>query len=205
LPPPDPSPLQRLFLAFYAFFAVLFRVEVAGAVQRIREARAARLTEGEARPAAAPPAPTAAAAAGPAPSAAAAAPQPAPRPDPRPALQLLALLQREGRLVDFLEEDLTSFPDASVGAAARTVHSGCKRALEEYFRLEPVLRDPEGATVTVPRGFDAAAIRLTGRVVGEPPFKGSLRHHGWRAREVRLPPPRDGSDAALLAPAEVEL
>jgi hypothetical protein len=115
------------------------------------------------------------------------------------------VLQREGRLVDFLEEDLSGFPDASIGAAARTVHAGCKRALEEYFRLEPVLKDAEGAQVTVPRGFDAAAIRLTGNVVGEPPFKGSLRHHGWRAREVKLPPPRDGVDAALLAPAEVEL
>ena len=140
----------------------------------------------------------------PAPPVAAPVPVPAPQPDPRAALQLLALLQREGRLVDFLEEDLAGFPDASIGAAARTVHAGCKRALDEYFRLEPVLKDAEGAQVTVPRGFDAAAIRLTGNVVGEPPFKGSLRHHGWRAREVKLPPPRDG-DAALLAPAEVEL
>jgi hypothetical protein len=115
------------------------------------------------------------------------------------------VLQREGRLVDFLEEDLTGFPDSSVGAAARTVHEGCKRALAELFRIEPVLRDAEGATVTVERGFDPAAIRLTGTVVGEPPFRGALRHHGWRAREVKLPPPADGVDPAILAPAEVEL
>jgi hypothetical protein len=115
------------------------------------------------------------------------------------------VLQREGRLVDFLEEDLTGFPDASIGAAARTVHAGCKRALQEYFRIEPVLGGAEGARVTVERGFDAAAIRLTGNVVGEAPFHGSLRHHGWRAKEVKLPPARDGQDAALLAPAEVEL
>jgi hypothetical protein len=135
------------------------------------------------------------------------APEPArpARPDPRPALQLLALLQREGRLVDFVEEDLTGFRDADIGAAARTVHAGCKRAIDEYFRLEPVLREPEGAQVTVERGFDPAAVRLTGTVVGEGPFRGSLRHHGWRAREVKLPPVADGQDATLVAPAEVEL
>jgi hypothetical protein len=107
--------------------------------------------------------------------------------------------------VDFIEEDLTGFPDAAVGAAARTVHAGCKRALEELFGLEPVLREPEGAQVTVERGFDPAAVRLTGNVVGEPPFRGALRHHGWRAREVKLPPVADGKDASVLAPAEVEL
>jgi hypothetical protein len=132
-------------------------------------------------------------------------PAPPPEPDPRPALQLLSALQREGRLVDFLQEDLTGFPDAAVGAAARTVHAGCRKALSEVLGLEPVLRDAEGAQVTVERGFDPAAVRLTGNVVGEPPFRGALRHHGWRAREVRLPPlPRDG-DATVVAPAEVEL
>ncbi|HEY6100073.1 MAG TPA: DUF2760 domain-containing protein, partial [Anaeromyxobacter sp.] len=90
-------------------------------------------------------------------------------------------------------------------AAARTVHEGCRRALAELFRIEPVLRDAEGALVTVERGFDPAAIRLTGGVVGDPPFRGALRHHGWRALEVKLPPPAQGVDPAILAPAEVEL
>jgi hypothetical protein len=85
------------------------------------------------------------------------------------------------------------------------VHAGCKRAIEEYFRLEPVFREPEGARVTVAPGFDPAAIRLTGNVVGTPPFQGALRHHGWRAREVKLPPAKDGVDQTLVAPAEVEL
>ena len=31
------------------------------------------------------------------------------------------MLQREGRLIDFLQEDLAAFPDADVGAAARAV------------------------------------------------------------------------------------
>jgi uncharacterized protein DUF2760 len=209
VPPPELSPLQRLVLAFYAFVAVLFRAEVALAVHRIRDARLA-LGEGAAVASRAPVQPTPAATPSPAAPPLAPVPPPArpPEPvklDPRPALQLLALLQREGRLVDFLEEDLAGFPDASVGAAARAVHAGCKRALQEYLQLEPVMGGAEGARVTVERGFDAAAIRLTGNVVGEPPFQGSLRHHGWRAKAVKLPPPKDGQDASLLAPAEVEL
>jgi hypothetical protein len=185
MPAPPPTPLQRLVLAFYAFFAILFRADVAASVHRLREARRA----GRALPDRPPPPPAA----------------PAGGADPRPALQLLAVLQREGRLVDFLEEDLAGFPDAAVGAAARTVHAGCKRALAELLALEPVLGDREGAQVTVERGFDAGSIRLTGNVVGDPPFRGALRHHGWRARTVKLPPVRDGEDANVVAPAEVEL
>lgn len=277
---PDISPIQRLVLAFYAFFAILFQADVAAAVYRVREARRTGmpLPEPERAPAipsapgptptiAAPPAkpapvsqvgqqgaepapgpaagqiqakgaaaakqvevakpaepakptpeaakpaveakPVAPAPPKPAPEpvkpAAAPVPVPPPAPDPRAALQLLALLQREGRLVDFIEEDLAGFPDASIGAAARTVHAGCKRAIEEYFRLEPVFREQEGARVTVAPGFDPTAIRLTGNVVGAPPFQGALRHHGWRAREVKLPPAKDGGDQTLVAPAEVEL
>jgi hypothetical protein len=208
MPDTVPSPLQRLVLAFYAFFAILFRAEVAAAVLRLRQAR----KEGSVPPpetvprtipaAASPPAPATAA---PAPTAAPAAPAANAAPDPRPALQLLSVLQREGRLVDFLEEDLTGFPDAAVGAAARTVHAGCKKALEELVGLEPVLREAEGAQVTIERGFDPAAVRLTGNVVGEPPFRGALRHHGWRVRDVKLPRARDGEDARVVAPAEVEL
>jgi uncharacterized protein DUF2760 len=194
-----PTPLQRIVLAFYAFFAILFRADVAAAVQRLRAVRRAgapAALEASPPPATAPSRPAGAERAPPA------APE---RPDPRTALYLLSVLQREGRLVDFLEEDLASFPDAAVGAAARTVHEGCKRALGELFRIEPVLGDREGAVVTVDRGFDPAAIRLTGSVVGEPPFRGALRHHGWRARDVKLAPPADGVDPSILAPAEVEL
>jgi hypothetical protein len=216
MPEPVPSPFQRLVLAFYAFFAILFRAEVAAAVARLRDARRAgalppaqpspaAAPESHAAPPAAPPPPAAPkppASVAPAPVA---AQPPAPAPDQRQALHLLAVLQREGRLVDFVEEDLAGFPDAAVGAAARTVHAGCKRALEELFRLEPVLPAAEGAAVTVERGFDPAAVRLTGNVVGEPPFRGALRHHGWRARAVTLPHPSEGGDPAIVAPAEVEL
>jgi hypothetical protein len=121
------------------------------------------------------------------------------------ALHMLGVLQRDGRLVDFLSEELTGFSDAEIGAAARTVHAGCKKAVWGYLDLEPVLREGEGATTTVPTGFDAASIRLTGNVVGEPPFRGTVRHHGWRALNVRIPPPPAGQDPRVLAPAEVEL
>ncbi|HZZ84998.1 MAG TPA: DUF2760 domain-containing protein [Anaeromyxobacteraceae bacterium] len=132
------------------------------------------------------------------------APKPPPRPDGEEALHLLTLLQRDGRLVDFCSEELAGFSDAEIGAAARTVHAGCKRAIETYFRLEPIYREAEGASVTVAPGFDAAQVRLTGNVVGSPPFKGALRHHGWRALSVKLPtaPP---AGREVVAPAEVEL
>jgi hypothetical protein len=130
----------------------------------------------------------------------------APRLGPREgALHLLALLQREGRLLDFCEEELAGFSDADVGAAARTVHAGCRKVLQEGLRLDPVRLEKEGAPLVIERGFDARAVRLTGNVVGDPPFRGTLRHHGWRAVEVRLPEPPEGEAASLLAPAEVEL
>jgi hypothetical protein len=120
-------------------------------------------------------------------------------------LAVLAMLQREGRLIDFLQEDVTTFSDADVGAAARVVHAGCRKVLEENLALEPVLPQAEGDSVTVPAGFDAGRIRLTGAVAGQPPFRGSLKHHGWAAAEVKFPDVSPALDPRVLAPAEVEL
>lgn len=120
-------------------------------------------------------------------------------------LAVLALLQREGRLIDFLQEDVASFSDAEIGAAARVVHGGSRKVLQNYLKLEPALHDSEGASVTVPAGFNAERIRLTGNVAGQPPFRGTLKHHGWIASEVRLPAVSPTLDARVLAPAEVEL
>lgn len=121
-----------------------------------------------------------------------------------PALALLALLQREGRLVDFLQEDVSSFSDAEIGAAARVVHAGSRKVLQQYLPLEPVLSQSEGDTVTVPAGFNAERIRLTGNVAGQPPYRGTLKHHGWVAAAVHLPPVPT-LDPKIIAPAEVEL
>jgi hypothetical protein len=121
------------------------------------------------------------------------------------ALQLLALLQREGRLVDFLEEDVASFSDADIGAAARVVHAGCRKALRDHVSLTPVRGEDEGAKVTLDDGFDAKKVKLTGSVQGKPPYEGTLRHRGWLVSELRLPTAAPGHDAHIVAQAEVEL
>jgi hypothetical protein len=120
-------------------------------------------------------------------------------------VRVLALLQREGRLLDFLLEDIKDYPDPQVGAAVRDIHRQCQAALKEHIVLEPVMRQEEGSPVEVPAGFDPSAIRLTGNVTGQPPFKGTLRHHGWRVKEMKLPSPPEGQDELVLMPAEVEL
>jgi hypothetical protein len=121
------------------------------------------------------------------------------------ALALLALLQREGRLVDFLRESLDSYQDADIGAAVRDIHRGCKKVIEEHFVLEAVMPGEEDTRVKVPAGFDPGEVRLIGKVSGEPPFTGTLRHHGWRVTEVKLPTLTEGVDRRVLAPAEVEI
>lgn len=121
------------------------------------------------------------------------------------ALALLALLQREGRLVDFLREPLDGFSDGDIGAAARDVHRGCAKVLAQHLTLEPVMPGEEEAKVAVPKGFDPAEIRLIGEAKGEPPYKGTLRHHGWRVVDAKLPQLADGVDRTVIAPAEVEL
>jgi hypothetical protein len=121
------------------------------------------------------------------------------------ALLLLGLLQREGRLVDFLRESLEQHPDAAIGAAVRDVHRGCRKVLEEHVRLEPVMPGSEDGPVVVPLGFDPTEVRLIGLAAGDPPFRGTLVHHGWRAIDVRLPTLSDGVDRRVVAPAEVRL
>lgn len=126
-------------------------------------------------------------------------------PDVGPALQLLALMQREGRFVDFVEQDIAGFGDGDVAAAARVVHAGCRKAVREHVTLEAVRTEDEGAKVTLEEGFDANGVKLTGNVDGSAPFSGTLRHKGWRAKSARLPVAAPGHDATVIAPAEVEL
>lgn len=123
-----------------------------------------------------------------------------------PDLRVLAVLQRDGRLVDFLQEDIDLYTDAQIGAAVRDIHRGCRKALRDYMAVEAILPGEEGASVSVAADFDPAAIRLTGNVGGQPPFRGVLKHHGWRVKSVQLPAlPAGRDDASVLAPAEVEL
>lgn len=125
--------------------------------------------------------------------------------DQRRALHLLCLLQREGRLVDFLEEDLGPYDDAQIGAAVRSIQENCQKSLKEYLALTAVIDQEEGEEVTVPAGFDANAIKLTGRVSGEPPFKGTLQHRGWQISTFSLPELSGTQDPKVIAPAEVEI
>ena len=141
----------------------------------------------------------------PQPASASAPPQPPTPPSPAPALRLLALLQQEGRLVDFLQENLDDYSDAQVGAAVRSIHAGCRKALSERLTLERVLPDEDGSSVVVAAGFDPAAIRLIGNVTGNAPFRGTLAHGGWRAVKVSLPESPGNVDASIVAPAEVEI
>jgi small basic protein len=121
------------------------------------------------------------------------------------ALHVLSLFQREGRFVDFLKEDLTAYDDAQIGAAVRSIHEGCRKALDKHFGPQPVLDRDEGEEVSIPAGFDPHAIRLTGNVSGEPPFKGVLQHKGWRAARVELPSLSGSQDPRIIAQAEVEI
>ena len=120
------------------------------------------------------------------------------------ALRLLGLLQQEGRLIDFLEEDIEPYTDAQVGAAVRAIHGGCRKALHQRMQIERIYGEEDGSAVEIDRGFDAGTVRLTGNVRGAPPFRGVLQHGGWRALNVSLPKSA-GIDPAVLAPAEVEV
>jgi hypothetical protein len=131
-------------------------------------------------------------------------PAPAPEPPEHTALRLLAFLQEEGRLIDFLTEDVAPYSDEQIGAATRAIHASCAKALHSVVTLERIHAGAEDETVTLEAGFDAGAIRLVGNVTGEAPFRGTLRHAGWRAVRVTVPA-RAGVDPAVLAPAEVEI
>lgn len=173
---PNLSWPRRLSLAIGAFFSILGDRDFAAGVQRLRNGTAS-----------AAPAPTLKEA------------------SPEAALQLLGLLQRDARFIDFIEEDIAHYADADIGAAARLVHDGCRATLREHFTIHPVRDEAEGSRVTINEGFDSTAIRLTGNVVGKPPFSGSITHRGWRVTDVRLPKLTQSHNASVLAPAEVEL
>ena len=180
-----PSFFNRVSLAFSAFFRIVGNPDYAGRIDKLPEGN-----EAPARPAAA-------------------EPKPALRilkeSSPDAALQLLGILQRDARLIDFAQEDLSAYTDADIGAAARVVHEGCRKVLREHFMIEPVLRETEGSHIAVSPGFDAGAIRLSGNVVGSAPLNGVVGHRGWRATDVHLPKVADGHNVHVLAPAEVEL
>lgn len=182
--------LRRIWTAIKVFFAALFHEE--------RAEQFAAILKGE--PVERPAVPEAK-------PKAAAKPKPKPKPPARnDALTLLATLQREARLVDFLQESLEGYSDAQIGAAARDVHRDCGKVLQRLFAVAPLSGEEEGAEVEVPAGFDPGRYRLVGALSGDPPYRGRLVHRGWEATQCRLPEWTGSQSAArVVAPVEVEL
>jgi hypothetical protein len=125
--------------------------------------------------------------------------------DHRLFLHLLSVLQRDGRLLDFLTENIEPYEDDQIGAAVRNIHENCKKVVDNYLVSEPILAQEEDEDILIEPGFDPNQIKLTGNVTGSPPFKGTVRHRGWRAKKLDLPALSGVRDPAIIAPAEVEI
>lgn len=126
------------------------------------------------------------------------------------ALQLLGILQREARLLDFVLEDITPYSDEQVGSAVRNVHTQCQETLKQYFNFAPVIDGVEG-TFSKPEaagalGRDAAAVKFVGNLPPQgKPSGGMLRHKGWRVDSHSLPAANPKLNYTILAPAELEV
>ena len=178
--------MNRIVLAFKCFFGLLFSGELSPDV-----ITALNLTK---RGAAAP-------------AAKAAAPTPAAVPTVRTAdgaLQLLSILQRDSRLIDFLQEDISGYADDQIGAAVRELHDQCRDSIARYVTLTPVIDGVEGTYAKAP-GSDANLVKFVGNVPAQPPAGGTLRHKGWRAAKVDMPGLSARQDATIIAPAEIEI
>jgi Domain of unknown function (DUF2760) len=177
--------MSAISTAFRAFFGALFDAEKRTRLEQALDG--AVLTEQKPAPEVAKPAKPAA-------------------PRRSEALTLLAAMQREARFVDFIQEPIAEYNDAQIGAAVRDIHRDCAALLSRLFDLQPLLAESEGAAVEVPRGYDAARYNLTGNVSGEPPFRGTLAHHGWIARRCELPSWTGSAEGAtVVAAATIEI
>lgn len=176
-----------LVVATKAFFKLMFNRELSDSFQQ--------LVDGKALPA-------------PKTETVAAKPKPAapPKPTRSEAISLLAALQREARLIDLVSESLGDYSDEQVGAAAREVLEESGKVISRMFALQPISSAEDGSEISTPESFDPAEYRLTGNVTGEPPFKGQLAHHGWKATKCEVPA-WSGSNKAkhVVAPVEIEI
>ncbi len=120
-------------------------------------------------------------------------------------LKLLYLLQKQGRLIDFLKEDISGFTDEQVGAAVRQVHNACEKSLEQWLSIRPYFDQLEGEEVSLSEDYDRQSVKVVGNVRGKPPYKGVIRHRGWRASKHALPKEIHERDQTLICPAEVEV
>lgn len=125
--------------------------------------------------------------------------------DRRLFLHLLSVFQREGRLMDFFSEDLNHYEDSQIGAAVRSIHESCKKVVDRAISPESVINEKEGDQITIQQDFDPTTIKLTGNVTGEPPFKGIVRHRGWKAKKLEIPTLSGSQEPSIIAPAEIEI
>ncbi|HUK19164.1 MAG TPA: DUF2760 domain-containing protein [Bryobacteraceae bacterium] len=178
--------MSRIVLAFRSFFSILFSGALpdSALVELGLTKREAAATTPPSKAAAPPPAPAARPADG--------------------ALQLLGILQRDSRLVDFLMEDIGSYSDDQVGAAVRELHDQCRDSLARYVSLQPVIDGVEGTFAKAPSA-DPNVVKFVGNLPAKPPAGGTLRHKGWKAAKIDLPPLTPRQDAAIVAPAELEV
>ncbi len=200
--------MKRLSIAFRCFFSLLFTGKISEKILAELQARVATpagVTSVTAVQATVPTAGPRPPESGVPPAAAVPAHPMKARDGGERAVQMLALLQRDGRLIDFFTEDIAQYEDAQVGAAVRDLHESCRNTLNRYLTLKPVVPAEEGQPFTVNAGFDPGAIKLIGNVTGKLPASGVLRHHGWQAAEIRLPDIPVGANHSVIAPAEVEL
>jgi hypothetical protein len=202
-----------LLTALRAFFRVLFNKVLATDVARVLDGESSALAEKPATEAAAP--------------VTLSKPKAAQKPvaTRSEALTLLAALQREGRLVDFLREDLGGATDAQIGAVARDLQRDCRAAVERFFALAPLSEQSEGSRIELPAGYDAARYHVLGKSgsnTGGSPAAGKVDcepqsdgleaavcgvvlHPGWRATKCDVPTytgPESGH--LVIAPCEVE-
>ena len=177
--------MNRILLAFRCFFNILFHGRLSDvAISALGLTRRAAAGQGPAPKAAAPAAPAFKTSDG--------------------ALQILGILQRDSRLIDFLMEDISAYSDDQVGAAVRELHNQCRDSVTRYVTLQPVIDSVEGTFTQAP-SKDPNVVKFVGNVPATPPAGGILRHKGWRAVKVDLPALGAKQDAAVLAPAELEV
>jgi len=176
--------LNRILLAFRCFFNLLFSGELSSETLNVM-----KLTRRGGAPAPS--------------KAAASAAAPAVRVSDG-ALQMLGIMQRDSRLVDFLMEDIAGYSDDQIGAAVRELHDQCRDSIARYVSLAPVIDGVEGTYAKAP-GQDANLVKFIGNVPAQPPAGGTLRHKGWRAVKVDLPALPAKQDASVIAPAEIEI
>ncbi len=123
------------------------------------------------------------------------------------ALQILGILQRDARLIDFLMEDITAYTDDQVGAAVRSLHADCRASLTRHFKLLPVVDSVEGTfqKLDSAKAPDPNRMKLLGNVPASGKSSGGiLRHKGWMADAVNLPS-IGKQDVKVIAPAEIEV